>query len=148
MQGRAAILIDSVYMSTLSNEGFHNFITACWSSNVQGSPTSLQRQEEIHIIQTMSFREKNMTMHNPDRLDYSHCTYSYQCKTKHYRFSLETRLMSSYMPAFSTWQKLTVKWQKSLLLCSYAWYLCRTLCSCRIYTSAFLRTNRTSRKRY
>lgn len=29
MQGRTAILIDSIYMSTLGNEGFHNFITAC-----------------------------------------------------------------------------------------------------------------------
>lgn len=29
MQGCAAILIDSIYMSTLSNEGFYNFITTC-----------------------------------------------------------------------------------------------------------------------
>lgn len=69
MQGCAAILIDSIYMSTLSNEGFHNFITACWSSNVQGSPTSLQTQEEIHIIKIMSFRQKNMIMHNPDKAE-------------------------------------------------------------------------------
>lgn len=29
MQGCAAILVDSIDMSTLSNEGFHNLITAC-----------------------------------------------------------------------------------------------------------------------
>lgn len=34
MQRRAAVLIDSVDMRTLGNEGFHDFITACRRGNV------------------------------------------------------------------------------------------------------------------
>lgn len=72
VQGRAAVLIDSIDGSPLVNEGLHDLIAARRCSNVQGSPTSLQRQARKLLKQRYHTRK-----HHPSAeqtAHYSYCT--------------------------------------------------------------------------
>lgn len=61
MQGRAAVLIDSIDGSPLVNEGLHDLIAARRRSNVQGSPTSVVLVADGHAEPQQEVRHRRVS---------------------------------------------------------------------------------------
>lgn len=105
VQGRAAVLIDSIDGSPLVNEGLHDLIAARRRSNVQGSPTSLQRQAQKLLKQRCDVTEENITPVQ-NRLLTTHTAHSITAVELNITISRQTSRWPTWSSAFSPGQKL------------------------------------------